>query len=69
MNHEIEDFVDDELSIPGHTALVTHNHNTGAQSLSCDECAENLGRFESARWRDKHIRDAWNRHVAGTESQ
>lgn len=64
-NHHVEPFVDTELSVPGHTALVAHNHNTGAQSLHCDDCAQHLGRFLPDRWRQKHIRDAWNKHLAG----
>ncbi len=62
-NHQVEDFADDPLSVPGHTALVAHNHNTGAQSLACDECGERLGRFLPDRWRERHIRDAWQQHL------
>lgn len=62
-NHRVEDFVDTELSVPGHTALVSFNHNTRAQSLSCEECDEHLGRFVPERWREKHIRDAWGKHL------
>lgn len=62
-NHRVEDFADDQLSIFGHTALGTHNHNTGVQSLGCDECGVHLGRFEPGRWREKHIRDAWQQHL------
>lgn len=64
-NHHVEPFVDAELSVPGHAALVAHNHNTGAQSLSCDDCGEHLGRFVPDRWREKHIRDAWQKHLVG----
>lgn len=63
-NHRTEAFVDDELSAPGHTALVAHNHNTGTQSLTCDNCAEALGSFPPGRWREKHIREAWQTHLA-----
>jgi hypothetical protein len=62
-NHRIEGFVDDQLSVPGHTALVGHNHSTGAQSLSCDDCNQSLGRFMPDRWREKRIRDAWQQHL------
>lgn len=61
--HNVEDFADDQLSVPGHTALVTHNHNTGAQSLGCDDCGVHLGRFVPDRWREKHIREAWKKHL------
>lgn len=63
-NHRVEDFADDERSVPGHTALVSHNHNTGVHALSCDECDVSLGRFDAGRWREKHIRDAWQQHLA-----
>lgn len=66
-NHDVEPFVDDQLSVPGHTALVSHNHNTGAQSLSCDDCGQHLGRFVPDRWREKHTRDAWQEHLAGQD--
>jgi hypothetical protein len=66
-NHNVENFVDDELSVPGHTALVAHNHNTGVQSLSCDDCVTHLGRFEPERWREKHIRETWRKHLASQE--
>lgn len=62
-NHRTEAFIDDELSVPGHTALVSHNHNTGAQGLNCDDCGEHLGRFVPDRWRGKQIRDAWQKHL------
>jgi hypothetical protein len=62
-NHHVEDFADGELSAHEHTALVTHNHNTHAQSLGCDECGVHLGRFEPDRWRERHIRDAWQLHL------
>lgn len=62
-NHRTEDFIDDQLSVPGHTALVSYNHNTRAQALSCDECGDRLGRFVPDRWREKHIRDAWKKHL------
>jgi hypothetical protein len=62
-NHQIEHFADDQLSVPDHTALVTHNHNTGAQALGCDECGVSLGRFLPDRWREKNIRDAWQQHL------
>lgn len=63
-NHRTEPFVDDELTIPGHAALVAHNHNTGTQSLTCDDCAEALGSFRPGRWREKHLREAWAKHLA-----
>jgi hypothetical protein len=56
-------FVDDELTLPGHTALVAYNHSTRARSLSCDDCAEHLGRFLPDRWLAKHIREAWEKHI------
>jgi hypothetical protein len=62
-NHHVEPFIDTELSVPGHIALVAHNHNTGAQSLSCDDCGQHLGRFTPDRWREKHIREAWKKHL------
>jgi hypothetical protein len=62
-NHHVEDFNDSELSVAGHTALISYNHNTGAQSLACDECDKNLGRFVPGRWREKHIRDTWQQHL------
>lgn len=62
-NHRTEDFIDTELSVPGHTALVAYNHNTRAQSLNCDDCGQHLGRFVPDRWREKHIRDAWQTHL------
>ncbi len=63
-NHHVEPFADDELSVPGHTALVAYNHNTRTRSLSCDDCAEYLGRFTPDRWIAKQIREAWERHLA-----
>lgn len=64
-SHHVEPFIDDQLTVPGHTALVAHNHNTGAQSLSCDDCGVHLGRFAPDRWREKHIRGAWEKHLDG----
>jgi hypothetical protein len=66
-NHDVEHFADDQLSAPGHTALVSHNRDTGVQALSCDECGDRLGRFEPDRWREKRIRDAWQKHIATRE--
>lgn len=63
-NQNIEPFADDQLSVPGHTALVAYNHSTKAQSLSCDDCAEHLGRFLPDRWVAKQIREAWEKHLA-----
>jgi hypothetical protein len=62
-NHRTEAFIDDALSVPEHTALVAQNHSTGTQSLTCDDCAEALGSFPSGRWREKHIRQAWQKHL------
>lgn len=63
-NHRTEFFVDDDLTVPGHTALVAHNHNAGSQSLNCDDCAEALGSFPPGRWREKRILEAWQTHLA-----
>lgn len=62
-NHHVEPFVDDQLSVPGHTALVAYNHGTRARGLSCDDCAEHLGRFLPDRWLAKHLREAWEKHL------
>lgn len=62
-SHRTEAFIDDELTTVGHTALVSHNHNTRAQSLTCDDCAAPLGSFPPDRWRTKHIREAWQKHL------
>lgn len=59
----VDAFVDPELSVPGHTAVVAYNHSTRARSLSCDDCAEHLGRFIPDRWIAKQIREAWEKHV------
>lgn len=64
---QVDAFVDDELSVPGHTALVTYNHSTRARSLSCDDCGDRLGRFEPDRWVAKQIREAWEKHIGGDE--
>lgn len=66
-NHRTETFVDDELTAPGHTALVGYNHNTRSQSLTCDDHAMPLGSFPPGRWREKHIREAWQAHLVGRE--
>lgn len=64
-DHRIEAFVDDELTVPGHTALTSHNHTTGAQALTCDNCGTALGRFPAGRWREHQIRRAWRAHLDG----
>lgn len=60
---QVDAFVDDELTVPGHTALVAYNQSTRARSLSCDDCAEHLGRFLPGRWLAKQIREAWETHI------
>jgi hypothetical protein len=62
-HHRIEAFVDDALSARGHTALVSHNHTTGAQALTCDDCAAPLGSFSAGRWRERQIQRAWQEHL------
>lgn len=62
-DHRIEAFADDELSVSGHTALVGHNHTTGAQALTCDDCAVSLGSFRPSRWREQRIQRAWQAHL------
>lgn len=62
-NHRTEAFVDDDLTTAGHTALVSHNHNTRTQALTCDDCAAPLGSFPPGRRRAKHIREAWQKHL------
>lgn len=59
----VDAFVDTELSVPGHTALVAYNRSTRARSLSCDDCAELLGRFLPDRWLAKQIREAFEKHL------
>lgn len=60
----VDAFVDTELSVPGHTALVAYSHSTRARALSCDDCAEHLGRFLPDRWVAKQVREAWEKHLA-----
>lgn len=62
-NQQVDAFVDTELSVPGHTALVAYNQSTRARGLSCDDCAVHLGRFMPDRWLAKQIREAWEKHV------
>lgn len=57
--------VDSELSLPGHTALVTTVHQTRTVSLHCDDCPAYLGSFSPGRWIDKQIARAWTSHLAG----
>lgn len=67
VDHVVSDVVHTDLTVPGHTALMSYNHNTRKRSLSCYECAAYLGTLQSARWIDKHFAEMWAKHLGGKQ--
>lgn len=63
-NQNVSEFHDNDRSRPGHTCLRTFNHSTRAVSLHCEEDGWYSGPYLPDRWRDKHLTDAWNEHLA-----
>lgn len=63
-SQQVSTNIDDELSVPGHTALRALNRTTKAVSLSCDDCAVHLSRFVPDRHRERGIATAWREHLA-----
>lgn len=63
-NHTSTEHHDPELSAPGHTAVIIHVHQTGGLGLHCEEDGWFGGGFRPARWREKHMREAWEKHLA-----
>ena len=63
-NHTRVDSTDPALSVPGHTAHTVYIIETRQIGLHCDEDGWFGGSFRPDRWREKHMREAWDRHVA-----
>jgi hypothetical protein len=68
-NHTTSTSHDSTMAIPGHNSHLVHVHETRETGLHCggelDGCGwyagSGVGRRE--RWAEKHMRDAWQRHV------
>lgn len=65
VNHVVSDVMRQDLSVPGHTALMRYNHNTRKRSLACHECGAYLGTLQSVRWIEKHFAEMWAKHLGG----
>lgn len=62
-NHTAHDYIDQDLSVPGHTATIVYVHQTRGMGLHCHEDGWYGGGFRPDRWRDKHMAEAFKRHV------
>lgn len=65
-DHTAHDYHDPEMATPGHNSLIVYVHQTRQTGLHCDDCGwfagSRVGR--PGRWREKHMREAWDRHIA-----
>ncbi|HEY1394987.1 hypothetical protein [Roseateles sp.] len=62
-NHTSHELVDTEHSVPGHTFTVVYVHQTRSMGLHCEEDGWFGGSFRPDRWRDKHMTEAWQKHL------
>jgi hypothetical protein len=64
MSHQTShDYIDRDLSAPGHTASIVYVHQTRGMGLHCSEDGWYGGGFRPDRWRDKHMAEAFKRHL------
>jgi hypothetical protein len=67
-NHTASYYHDPDMAIPGHMSGLVYVHQTKMIGLHCggeqeDGCGWFGGSFHPGRWREKHMREAWQRHV------
>lgn len=59
------DFYSSDLSVPGHTCIVSYNAGSKSRTLTCDPHGF-VATVPPGRWADKQERDAWQNHLDET---
>lgn len=81
-DHQINNFWDEELSRPGHNAILTRSSGDNYKSITVgcfggaghpylveegeadDDCGWSGPHIRPGRWQEKHVREAFERHIA-----